>query len=114
MTKEQFEQMQDKLFNSVFHNLIKEISNYGFTIPYESQLQIPQDFIIDIWESIDQDSLKQKIKERLEKELADRIINQIAREISTDIKKVLSNENNRETIRQKAQEIIKEMTKNEG
>jgi len=109
MKMEQFEQMQNKLFNSVFNGLIKEISNRGFDIPYGNQFEIPQDFIIDIWNSIDHNSLKQKIKERLEKELADRIVNNIAKEISTDIKKVLSDENNRELIKEKAKELIHQL-----
>jgi hypothetical protein len=81
-------------------SLFESIERADFvTIDHRNKISLPKDFLEEIWQSIDIESVKVKIKERLEDELANKLVNHMAAEIATDIKSVLSIKERREAIR---------------
>lgn len=92
--------MFENLANDIELSIRKQIQDAKLVnIPYGGMFTVPQDFIQDVWDSMDKESIKQKLANRLEFELVDRIVNHMAAEIATDIKQVLSNKERREAIR---------------
>lgn len=76
---------------------------------YKDRVPIPQEFIQEAWQLVDQDKVKSQIAKRIEEELANKIINHMAAEIGSDIKKVLSITERREAIRSLVRENINEI-----
>lgn len=66
---------------------------------YANRVQIPKDFMSQVWQMVDQDKVKKHLVARLEAELADRMVNHMAAELATDIKQILSVTERREALR---------------
>ena len=104
--------MFENLANDIEVSIRKQIQETRLVnIPYSGMFTVPQDFIQDIWDSMDKESIKQKLTDRLESELVDRIVNHMAAEISTDIKQVLSVKERREAIRSVCRDNIDSICK---
>lgn len=104
--------MFENLANDIELSIRKQIQDTKLVnIPYSGMITVPQDFIQDVWDSMDKESIKQKLADRLESELVDRIVNHMAAEISTDIKQVLSVKERREAIRSVCRDNIDSICK---
>jgi Mg/Co/Ni transporter MgtE len=73
---------------------------------YSNRVQIPKEFMHEVWAMVDKEALKRQLAVRIENELAERIVNSMAAEIATDIKQVLSVKERREALRQLARAHI--------
>ena len=103
---------ESKMLNSIKNSMSKQIDKIDFiAINYQDRFAIPQDFINQAWELVDQKALIQGIANRLECELVDRVVNQFAAEIATDIKQVLSVKERREAIRSLVRDNIDQLTR---
>lgn len=92
--------IEQQLKDAAEKSILKIITEGGWIQPdYANRIQLPRDLMNDVWEMVDRDALKQRLKERIEQELADRIVNHIAAELATDIKQILSVTERREAIR---------------
>ncbi len=96
---------EQRIKDAAESSIIKMFANGEWVMPnYQGRVQIPGDFMEDVWRLVDRDKLKRQIAERIESEMADRIVNFIAAEITTDVKQILSVKERREAIRALARE----------
>lgn len=85
--------------------VLKIITEGSWIAPdYANRVQIPKDFMSQVWQMVDQDKVKKHLVARLEAELADRMVNHMAAELATDIKQILSVTERREALRSLARE----------
>lgn len=66
---------------------------------YKNRVNLPPDFINDVWALVDREKVKAHLAARIEQELADRVMNHIAAEMARDVKQLLSNPERREAVR---------------
>lgn len=96
---------EDKDFSQTVRGLaeaaiIKIIREGAWVQPsYQNRVQLPAQFMEEVWALVDTDKVKQELAHNIEKELASRLVNFIATELATDIKSVLSVKERREAIR---------------
>jgi Mg/Co/Ni transporter MgtE len=80
--------------------VLKIISEGSWVQPdYANRVQLPKEFMADVWKMVDTEKIKNALAARLESELADRLVNHIAAEIATDVKQLLSVTERREALR---------------
>jgi len=73
---------------------------------YHNRLQLPADFMAQVWGLVDTDKIQQQLARRVESELADRVMNHLASEMATDVKSILSVRERREALRAVARENL--------
>lgn len=99
--------LEEACISAFSSSLFKAVQKADFvTIDHTNKITLPRKFLEEMWESIDIEEVKTKVKKRLEDELADRLVNHMAAEIATDIKSVLSIKERREAIRAVVRENI--------
>lgn len=80
--------------------VLKIVSEGSWVQPdYANRVQLPKDFMADVWKMVDTEKIKKCLAARLESELADRLVNHMAAEIATDVKQLLSVTERREALR---------------
>lgn len=80
--------------------VLKIISEGSWVQPdYANRVQLPKDFMAEVWKMVDTEKIKKCLAARLESELADRLVNHMAAEIATDVKQLLSVTERREALR---------------
>jgi hypothetical protein len=78
---------------------------------YQNRVQLPAQFMEEVWALVDTDKVKQELAHNIEKELANRLVNFIATELATDIKSVLSVKERREAIRAYVRKNLNQIVK---
>lgn len=71
---------------------------------YHNRIQLPADFMADVWKLVDREKVKRALADRIEEQLAERMVNAMAAELATDIKQILSISERREALRALARE----------
>lgn len=99
---------EQSLIDLIQKKVLSEISNTDLVrIEYRNRFEVPQDFLNEVYSSIDLEKVKARFIENLENEMADKIANKMIAEYSNDIKQILSNRELREELRCYAREKIK-------
>lgn len=102
------ENFEEKLVDLVQKKIITDISKQELvTVAYGDRVSLPNNFIREVYQSLDLDKIKLKLKENLENEMADKIANKMITEYSNDIKQIMSNRELREELRHYAREKIR-------
>ena len=102
------ENFQDKLVDAIQHKIISDISKQDMvTVLYSDRIALPQSVLREIYESLNMENIKKRIRENLENEMADKITNKMVTEFATDIKKIMANRELREDLRHYAREKIR-------
>ena len=102
---------EEKIHKLAEESVIKIAENGDwFTISYENRVKLPPELYRDVWNMLDVEEIKRKLKTRIEQELADRLVNNIAAELSSDIKALLSNKERRDEIREIANKHLLHLT----
>lgn len=59
--------------------VLKILTDGSWIAPDDARrFKIPPEFLVDVWQMVDQDQLKRSLARHLEEELADRILNHMA------------------------------------
>jgi Mg/Co/Ni transporter MgtE len=97
--------IENALRNAAERAILKIISEGAWIQPdYHNRVQLPADFMADVWKLVDREKVKKALAERIEEQLAERMINAMAAELATDIKQILSVAERREALRSLARE----------
>ena len=92
--------IEEAIKDAAERSILRIILEGGWIAPdYANRFKIPPEFLASVWQSIDENKLREAICRRLEVELAERIVNHMAAEISTDVKQILSVKERREALR---------------
>jgi len=78
---------------------------------YSNRFKLPQEFITEIYESLNKELIILAIKKQIEEQIAEKVVNQIATEISSDIKSVLAIKERRDNIRYFVAKNLDELVK---
>ena len=93
-------ELETKIHQMAEKAVLKIITGGSWIAPdYANRVQIPKDFMLQVWSMVDQEKVKAHLVARLEAELADRMVNHMAAELATDIKQILSVTERREALR---------------
>jgi len=107
--------LEEKIKNAAEEAIIKMVeSGSWLKMSSNDRILVDKNLFQEIWNMVDIDNIKLKIKERIEKEIADRIVNHIAGELANDIKTLLANKEQREKIRFIAKTQFNNILKNQG
>ena len=102
------ENFEEKLINDIQAKILKGISSQELIkIDYNDRLSLPKSLLTEVYQSLDVDNIKKRLKIRLEEEMADKIANKLITEYSNDIKQIMSNNELREDLRHYAREKIR-------
>jgi len=103
--------MTDKFTNELMvglkKSILKIVTSGDMILPdYENRLKIPKEYIMDVWDMVDHEKVKQEMTAIIEKDLAKRIMNHLATEMATDMKQLLSDKERRESLRNVARDNL--------
>lgn len=91
---------EEKLLDMLQRKILSDISKQELvSVKYDDRISIPENFLTEVYMSLDIETIKEKLKERLEEEMADKIANKMITEYSNDIKQIMCNRELREELR---------------
>jgi hypothetical protein len=102
------ENFDEKLVDLIQKKIITDISKQELvSVAYGDRIPLPSTLIKEVYQSLDLEKIKLRLKENLENEMADKIANKLLTEYSNDIKQIMSNRELREDLRHYAREKIR-------
>lgn len=91
---------EDKMTLAIKDKIISEIQKIDLIkMDYRQKSTIPQEFINQIWDSLDWDEIIEQIKPQIETRICNSIVAGMETEVKTDIKKLLSVDGVRQKLR---------------